>query len=72
MIDIEARSATYEAFLKLLSLASDHRENLISRGLPEEKISVLGYKTTPVAGMAAIAKRLLADGYYLSGVPGFY
>lgn len=72
LTDIEARSATYEAFLKLLSLASDHRENLLSRGLSEERLGVLGYKTTPVAGMAAIAKRLLADGYYLSGVPGFY
>lgn len=72
LTDIEARSATYEAFLKLLSLASDHRENLLSRGLPEERLSALGYKTTPVAGMTAIAKRLLANGYYLSGVPGFY
>ncbi len=72
LTDIEARSATYEAFLKLLSLASDHRENLLSRGLPEERLGALGYKTTPVAGMMTIAKRLLADGYYLSGVPGFY
>lgn len=72
LTDIDARNATYEAFLKLLSLASDHRENLLLRGLPGERIDALGYKTTPVAGMTAIAKRLLADGYYLSGVPGFY
>lgn len=72
LTDIGARSATYEAFLKLLSLASDHKGNLLSRGLPEDRIGALGYRTTPVAGMTAIAKRLLADGYSLSGVPGFY
>lgn len=72
LIDIDARHATYEAFLKLLSLASDHRDNLLSRGLSSDRIDQLGYKTTPVVGMTAIAKHLLADGFYLSGVPGFY
>ena len=70
--DIEARSATYTALLSKLSLASDHRQNLLNRGIPPEEIERLGYKTTPVIGMNAIAKQLLSDGLYLSGVPGFY
>ena len=72
IIDVDARHATYDAFLNCLSLASDHRENLLARGLSDSQIDALGYKTTPVVGMASIAKHLLADGFYLSGVPGFY
>lgn len=70
--DIDARHATYTALLAKLSLASDHRQNLLSRGLSPEEIDRLGYRTTPVIGMAAIAKQLQYEGYYLSGVPGFY
>ena len=72
LTDIDARHATYEALLGQLSLASDHQENLLSRGLSLEMIQELGYKTTPVIGMTAIAKHLQEAGYYLSGVPGFY
>ncbi len=60
------------ALLSKLTLASDHRENLLSRGLTDEQIKVLGYKTTPVVGLTAIAKQLQAEGHYLTGVPGFY
>ncbi len=70
--DIEIRHATYTAMLGLLSLAPDHRENLLGRGLTDEDIIRLGYKSTPVAGMRTIAKQLLSDGHYLAGVPGFY
>ena len=70
--DIEARDDTYRALLSKLTLASDHRQNLRSRGLPDEEINRLGYRTTPVIGMQAIAKQLRSEGYYLSGVPGFY
>lgn len=70
--DIDTRHATYSVLLSKLSLASDHRENLLSRGLSPEEIQRLGYKTTPVVGMAAVAKQLQAEGYYLAGVPGFY
>lgn len=72
LMDIDARSATYEALLDQLTLATDHRANLISRGLPLDALPRLGYRTTPAVGTAAIAKRLLADGHYLAGVPGFY
>lgn len=72
LTDIDSRHATYEAMLSRLTLASDHRANLVSRGLSEEKIITLGYKTTPIVGMKTLAKQLLAEGFYLSGVPGFY
>lgn len=72
LTDIDARHATYSALLSKLSLAPDHKENLLNRGLTESDIERLGYKTTPMMGMAQIAKQLQADGFYLAGVPGFY
>lgn len=69
---IEERHATYSALLKGLTLASDHRQNLLCRGLSEEEILRLGYKTTPVLGFSSLAKRLREAGLYLEGVPGFY
>lgn len=72
LTDIDSRHETYAAFLGKLSLASDHRENLRSRGLTDEQIRTYGYKTMPVAGYTVIAKQLQAEGYYLAGVPGFY
>lgn len=70
--DIETRHRTYTALLEKLSLASDHTENLLGRGLKEDEIMKLGYKTTPVVGMTKIAKELVQEGCELSGVPGFY
>lgn len=70
--DVEARHATYTALLSKLSLAEDHMDNLLNRGLTNDDITRLGYKTTPVVGMSAIARQLHSEGYYLSGVPGFY
>ena len=69
---IDVRDATYRALLDMLSLASDHRANLQSRGLSEQVIAAKGYKTTPVAGWRSFARRLQDKGLYLSGVPGFY
>lgn len=70
--DIETRHKTYTALLEKLSLASDHIDNLLGRGLKEDEIKQLGYKTTPVVGMEKIAKELVQEGCELSGVPGFY
>ena len=72
MADIETRHRTYTALLEKLSLASDHTENLLGRGLKEDEIVKLGYKTTPVVGMTKIAKELVQEGCELSGIPGFY
>ena len=70
--DIDIRDETYRALLGKLSLASDHKLGLLARGFTEEEIIRRGYKSMPVAGNAALARRLLAEGKYLSGVPGFY
>ncbi len=70
--DIESRHATYSALLHRLSLANDHKQNLIARGLTDADIERLGYKTTPIVGMTSLAKQLQSDGLYLAGVPGFY
>ncbi len=70
--DVETRHATYTALLSKLTLAKDHKENLLGRGLTEDEIVRLEYKTTPILGMSAIAKQLRTEGHYLAGVPGFY
>lgn len=70
--DVDTRDETYRALLDKLSLASDHKENLLARGLTEDEIERRGYKTMPVAGNAILAKQLLSEGKYLAGVPGFY
>ncbi len=70
--DIVTRNATYQALLDMLSLASDHRDNLVGRGLSFETIVKNGYKSTPVAGIKMLARKLMEEGHYLAGVPGFY
>ena len=70
--DIAVRDATYRALLQKLSLASDHLQNLLSRGLSEEVIVKNNYRTTPLVGMRALSKQLLDEGHTLAGVPGFY
>ena len=72
LTDVDSRHETYQTLLSKLSLASDHRQNLHDRGLSDEMIERLGYKTTPVIGMKALAKQLMNEGLYLAGVPGFY
>jgi len=70
--DIDARHATYTALLNKLSLASDHMGNLLNRGLTEQVITEKQYRTTPVVAAKAIARQLQEEGFYLTGVPGFY
>lgn len=72
LADIDMRDATYKALLNMLSLASDHKKNLLNRGLSEQIISETCYRTTPLVGLRNIAKKLQDEGLYLSGVPGFY
>ena len=72
LADIESRNSVYTVLLDKLSLAADHKENLMNRGLTEQDVELLEYKTTPVVGMSAIAKQLQSDGLHLTGVPGFY
>ena len=69
---LDERDRVYRALLNRLTLAPDHRENLLRRGLTDEAIERLGYKSTPVVGFHALAQSLLDEGYTLFGVPGFY
>lgn len=72
LADIEMRDATYRALLDKLALASDHRDNLLGRGLSEQAIEKGLYRTTPLIGEKALARQLHEMGCYLAGVPGFY
>ena len=72
LVDVDVRHQTYSAFLSMLSLAPDHRQNLAARGLSVDAVEKGGYRTTPVAGSRIFAKQLLDAGCRLEGVPGFY
>jgi hypothetical protein len=72
LADVDMRNATYRALLNKLSLASDHKKNLLNRGLSEDVIIKKHYRTTPVFGWQTIARKLQDEGLYLSGIPGFY
>ena len=56
LTDVETRHNTYSSLLEKLSLAPDHRENLLNRGLKDEDIQRFGYKTTPLVGMSVLSK----------------
>lgn len=68
----EVRDNTYSNLMSILSLGSRHRESLLARGLSNEAIDVLGYKTTPAVRLGRIVTELLERGCNLAGVPGFY
>lgn len=66
---------TYRAFLSELTLSDKNRYMLQARGLSDEEIDALGYKTFPTrseVNFFALCKRLQSDGYTLKGVPGFF
>ena len=72
--DIAVRNKTYTALLAMLTLSKEHRAHLQTvRGLPDEQIERLGYKSMPPFYMCrSLANRLLQNGHQLDGVPGFY
>jgi len=63
---------TYSMLLNLLTLATPHREQLLARGLSQEQIDTLGYKSVPAFGQKNLCEKLLQSGCILEGVPGFY
>lgn len=65
---------TLTGLLGLLKLSEQHREHLRTvRGLTDEQIDTLGYKSTPPFYMCMkLADQLIAQGYTVEGVPGFY
>ena len=68
---VEVRDHTYTTMLSLLVLSDEHRKNLIGRGLTDEQIDRLGYKSLP-RDRKQLCKKLLQKGCILEGVPGFF
>lgn len=67
------RHAVYEDMLHFLTLSDQHKENLLGRGLPEERIEQNMYRSMPqtVEGRTLLANLLQSCGHDLKGVPGF-
>lgn len=72
LASVDQRDVTYKAFLKLLTLASVHEENLKNRGLNDEQIKKYGFKSVPALGKFTIPDILSKEGVTLLGVPLFY
>ena len=72
--DPEVVHRTLEGLLGMLSLSKHHREHLKTvRGLTDEQIAHLGYKSVPPYYQCKeLTDRLIAQGYTVEGVPGFY
>jgi hypothetical protein len=64
----------YAALLDSLTLSNLHRANLRRRGLPDDEITHRDYRTMPVSGRAALARRLVEryGAEVCSRVPGIY
>ncbi len=62
----------YHALLVELSLSDTHRTNLQRRGLTDDEILRLEYKSFPVNGRRGVVQSLKAKGFKLIGVPGFW
>lgn len=69
---VDVRDTAYRSLLSKLPLASDHRDNLRNRGLTDEEIDSLGYKTLTSNGLTEISKCLCENDIVLKGVPGFF
>lgn len=70
---LDQRHKVYHKLLTLLTLNTDDMENLIKRGLTEEQIMKLGYRSCPSKEeIPEIIEALEKDGLILRGIPGFY
>ncbi len=74
LAEIPVIHKTLTALLGQLKLSEHHREHLRNiRGLSDEEIERLGYKSTPPYYMCKqLTDRLISLGYEVKGVPGFY
>lgn len=70
---LDQRHKVYHKLLTLLTLNTEDMENLMKRGLTEEQITKLGYKSCPTkAQIPEIIEAIEKDGLELKGIPGFY
>lgn len=66
------RDEVYNAFLDLLTLDDSHRNDLLRRGLTNEEIDKIKFRSFPrYMPPKWIPKKLTDRGYNLTGVPGF-
>jgi len=64
---------TLSLLLSMLFLSEAHRKNLRNRGLTDEQIERLGYKSTPPYYLCKqLTERLIKQGCTVQGVPGFF
>ncbi|MGL5254550.1 MAG: CHC2 zinc finger domain-containing protein [Brevinema sp.] len=63
---------TYMRLLDLLTLTDHHRKDLRSRGLTDEQMEKHLYRSTPLFAFKQLTAKLIAEGYTVQGVPGFY
>lgn len=72
LADVSERDKVYRAFLNLLVLQREHRDNLLNRGLSPETIIDHLYRSVPMTGRWRITQALVKQGFKLAGIPGFY
>lgn len=70
---VEVRDQVYRALMKHLPLYQRHKQDLISRGLPEDMV-IKGYRSLPDDPKTrwSVCRKLINDGFPLEGIPGFY
>lgn len=67
------RHAVYSEMLSFLTLAVQHRENLMERGLSDERIIQNEYRSMPETPAARrLLAKLVGANQELLGIPGFY
>jgi hypothetical protein len=64
---LHRRHTVYENMLSRLTLSDDHILKLKGRGLTDEEIAQLGYRS-----VRDVAREIAAGGFDLTNVPGFY
>lgn len=71
--DLAERSEIYSNMLDLLTLSDRHKENLLGRGLSEDRIERNQYRSMPETeqGRRLLAGLLRSCGHDLKGIPGF-
>lgn len=72
LASLEVRNRVYNRLLEFLTLSDVHRKKLLERGLTNEQIDLYQFRSTPAYGTENLARKLIAEGYSLSGIPGFY
>ncbi|MCL2578797.1 MAG: hypothetical protein FWE32_02075 [Oscillospiraceae bacterium] len=68
----QEKHEVYSALLEILPLTDRHKRDLLARGLTEDDISTIGFKSAPLFGQATLTKKLTDKGLSLDGIAGFF